>query len=435
MNIKKGQVVVIMLIIAMIIGIVIPGLVFLTQHEAKWTVKEVKSTRAFHLAEAGLDRGVYKLNETGIWDDVIEGTHITNYYGDKEYSDIEGGSYKIKLSTGAEEDEVIITASGKDSATAECRTIQAVYYKSPGVTGALNASGITAGGNFKIHWGPVYSIGAIVLSGSADNGFPRKYAAGQITCVGGGGHDHDDPTAGAPTSGPTGVNDEYQEWHDQREDITLPEIDFDKYKADAQAYETASGYDVYRDTSVATTTFSGAYVGGGSSGIYDDIADTFTTYYIENAATLTQCNLKGVIICKGNMTFGTSNKGTARSATPHADAWKEYWNNTAEASGWGGPDSTDTGEYPGDSGLHSSSTSFNMGNTAMRGFIYVGGIADCGSSPSIYGSVICAGSVAGTGSPVIYYDKTCAENIEVTSTGRPTRQSWKELPPQWDPMP
>jgi Tfp pilus assembly protein PilX len=126
---NKGQVVIIMLVIAMLVGIVIPAFVYMSGSEAKRAVGETKNTRAFNLAEVGLDRGVFKLNETGIWDIVCAGISVFDYNGQTIYSDIEGGYYKIKISSGPNQNEVTITASGKDLVTGECRTIQAVYYK------------------------------------------------------------------------------------------------------------------------------------------------------------------------------------------------------------------------------------------------------------------------------------------------------------------
>lgn len=450
----RGQVVVIMLMIAMVIGVVIPMLVYMLQHEAKWTVKEIKSTRAFHLAEAGLDRGFYKLNETDVWEDAIAGTHIAGYYGDTEYSDLENGYYKIKIATSTEEDEVLITASGKDKETSECRTIQATYYRAPGITGALTAPGITAGGNFLVHWGSISSLGGISLTGSADECFPRKYARGQITCIGG-AHEHNDAAAGPPISGPstnsdgTVLDEELKEWHTQYDVPDIPEIDFDAYETDARnGYVWASSVTggVYISTgnnihgTLGKLDLTGGYDGGGSSGYYDgETANIFTTYYAEGDVTLKSCNLVGVIICKGNMYFETSNKGVNLSTTPHSTAWKEYMvqapNRAASTANNPRPDTAAAGEYPGDTAYQTSNTAYAITNPAFQGFIYVHGNAECNGGGNIYGAVLINGSALGGSSYTIYYDKTAGRNVKTRSTVPPTRLEWKELPPQWDPLP
>jgi len=414
-KIKKGQIVVIMLIIAMIIGIVIPGLVFLTQHEAKWTVKEVKSTRAFHLAEAGLDRGVYKLNETGVWDTAYAGTAISGYDGQTTYSDVEGGSYRIKFSTGSDDYEVTITASGKDKATDEMRTIQAVYYSPPGVTSALLAPTISVTGNCEIHWGPMSSTSNMDLQGSADVLYPRKYARGSITCGTPFDHSypyHKDDGNATTTSGPIAVDDEYREWHAPYDVPDIPDIGTSQYKTDAQ------NGGVY---------FVGAY------NTNNMVNTTYTTYYIIGSATLKNAQLVGNFIVEGNLSIDTSNKGANVTATVPTNAWKEYQIDTPGAGI--NPDTFADSEYPGDAGYQNSGDgtgTYNIGKTLFQGFVYTTGSATCTGSPVINGCIIIEGTIAGAGTPVIYYNDTIARNVKVSSNPRPTRQSWKELSPRWN---
>ena len=414
-----GQIVVIMLIIAMIIGIVIPGLIYLTQHEAKWTVKEVKSTRAFHLAEAGVDRGVFKLNETGVWDTAYAGTAVSGYDGQTTYSDIEGGYYKIKFSTGSGDDEVTITASGKDSATAECRTIQAVYYSPPGIAGAINAPSITTTGNCEVHWGLISSLGDIELSGSADVFYPRKRARGHIFC-GTAAHDHDSPASEGTTitSGPSGVVDEFKEWKDQDLDVPdIPDLSND-YKTDAQS----GGFYYLGNYSFFGSTFT---------------QTKYTTFYIEGDCTLRKASLYGNLIVTGNIDIGgDQNVGPTLSTAPHSEAWKEYQVGTPNIGGGDGtgPDTfANADEWYGDDVNHTTK-SYTIGKYLFMGLIYVYGNGTAGSNPNIYGLLVIKGSggLTGAGTPVIWYDKTCARNVKTTSRVRPTRQSWKELSPRWN---
>ncbi|OGS38164.1 MAG: hypothetical protein A2551_08135 [Elusimicrobia bacterium RIFOXYD2_FULL_34_30] len=402
----------------------------MSSFEAKAIVKETKSIRAFHLAEAGIDRGIFKLNETGIWDTVYEGTAVTGYNGDITYSDIEGGEYRIKFSSGPEVNQITIKASGKDKTTNESRTIQAIYYKAIGVTSALTAGAVNAGGNFIVHWGPISSLANIVLSGSADNFFPRKYARVHIYDSPSSSHDHDSPPSEGTTqtSGPAWCDDEYREWHDQYDVPDIPELN-NNYKTDAQAYTTATGIPTYTTGNIDLT---GAYDGGGSAAPFNAIANIFTTYYAEGNATVKSCNAVGVLICKGNLNIDTSNKGSNYDATPHSNAWKEY---VVDAPLRGGshplPDTSASGEYRGDLGYRCSTGTYSIDKPAFIGLIYCYGSATCSGGPNFFGAIIVKGNVSGTGNPVIYFDLTAAQNMQTTGNIRPTRQSWKELPPTW----
>ncbi len=404
----RGQVVVIMLIIAMIIGIVIPGLIYLTQHEAKWTVKEVKSTRAFHLAEAGLDRGVFKLNESDVWDTAYAGTAISGYNGDIEYSDVEGGYYKIKFSTGSGDYEVTITASGKDKTTDEIRTIQAVYYSPPGAIGALNAPVITTTGHVRVHWGPIASLTNIELSGSTDVKYPRKYARTYI-----------DPRY---TSGPLPkfgslTDEELAEWHCGYDVPDIPSVDFDYYQK-------------------KSTTVTGAPAGGSPAGssyytAYKQFKNlnetTERVYYCENGAQIQNSHLRGTLIVKGNLDFQGNDGGSSINAVIPANAWKEYQEYVTDTSA--------TEQYPGDLGEQYSgdgTDTYDIGKVSFKGYIHVTGNVSFGSNNQINGVIICEGNASGNGTPTIWYDVNASTNIVVTSTNKPTRQSWKELSPRWD---
>ena len=415
----KGQLVIVMLIIAMIIGIVIPGLIYLTQHEAKWTVKEIKSTRAFHLAEAGIDRGVYKLNETGVWDTAYSGTAISGYEGTTTHSDVEGGSYRIKFSTGSGDDEVTIAASGKDAATAECRTIQAIYYSPPGIAGAINAPSISVTGNCEVHWGPVSSLGDLQLGGSADVFYPRKRARGHIFC-GTAAHNHDSPASEGTTetNGPSWVAEEFKEWKDC--DLDVPDIPglSNDYKTDAQN----GGFYYLGDYSFFGSTFT---------------QNKFTTFYIEGDCTLKKASLWGNLIVTGNIDIdGDQNVGPDLTVKPHADAWKEYQVGTPDLPGTDGDDAdtfAGADEWYGDDVDHGTKN-YTIGKYLFRGLIYVYGNGTASSNPNIYGLLVIKGSggLTGAGTPVIWHDKEFARNVKTTTRVRPTRQSWKEIAPKWE---
>ena len=96
-----GQILVIVLLGLVVLTILVPALVYYVQNEAKWTIKERKKTTAFHLAEAGIDRGIWKVKEsTSTFTLASTGVAINGYKFDNEYSDINGGLYRITFSSG-----------------------------------------------------------------------------------------------------------------------------------------------------------------------------------------------------------------------------------------------------------------------------------------------------------------------------------------------
>ncbi|PKM92557.1 MAG: hypothetical protein CVU80_02720, partial [Elusimicrobia bacterium HGW-Elusimicrobia-4] len=153
MHKKRGQIIIVVLIIVMIIGIIIPAVVYFSHHEMKWTVKETKSTRAFHLAEAGIDRGVFAMNGTaGLWKNVANGTSSapTGMDGTSEFTDVEGGRYKIKITSGPVSHQITICAVGKDEKSDEIRGLKAIY-QLEGINSPLFAnSKIDVSGNEKV---------------------------------------------------------------------------------------------------------------------------------------------------------------------------------------------------------------------------------------------------------------------------------------------
>ncbi|MDD5687178.1 MAG: hypothetical protein PHE88_05015 [Elusimicrobia bacterium] len=405
---SRGQVVIIMLIIAMIVGIVIPALVFMSGNEAKWTVRETKTTRAFHLAEAGLDRGVFKLNETGIWDIVCAGAVVSDYNGQTIFSDVEGGYYKVKLSSGPDSNEVTITASGKDLATAEFRTIQAVYAKTC-VKGALNAAAINVGGNAQIHWGPMYSLSTITCGAL----FPRKYARGYIT-----------PryTSGALPKYGSLADEELAEWHAGYDVPDLPDIRFNDYALEAQKVTGAPAL----AGAVQTPAGSSYYVG---SGEFKNLTNATTrTYYITGNCSFKNSYLAGNLIVRGNLDGNGNGAGSPTVNVP-PDAWKEYQEYCNDTSA--------TGQYETgsginiDNGLHTCKPTAALTKILFKGFAHIGGNMTYSGNPGFVGCVIVIGTMSGTGTFDIYYDPVAASNILFNSS-RPSRSSWKELSPNWN---
>ena len=468
-----GQIVVIMLIIAMIIGIVIPGLIYLTQHEAKWTVKEVKSTRAFHLAEAGVDRGIFKMNESStLWNDV-KTAPITGYANDTIYSDVEGGYYKINITTGDNDSERKIVAYAKDTAGKEYRAIEVVLTKST-VNSPLQAATISNTGSSAVFWGPMMSLGNMNLTGSSNQLYPRKMARLAITASG-----------GYPTRDNDGLasTDGLEWWSYNHEDNPVPdppEINFSSLSATAQ---TGFCYtDPNNDNDIQTDTdgnqvapIKNVYVKFVSKKFLNlnnlkDNKDRIWYFDDQNpgwdisVSFAGTKHFRGTIIVMGDASISGSGDSTQDYGkydwTPPSNAWREYQKNTPhvgvpdDSGGGAGAsddfnysnnaaadrDSPTEDEYPGDGGLNTvkpynfvtGATDTNekggaSGNAvSFKGFVYVHRHCALTGSNVIHGALLVNGTAIDTGSTEIFYDDT------VTVPGSSsdfTRKSWKELPP------
>jgi len=189
MNIKnsqKGQLIISVIGILLFLMVIIPALIFWVNNQAKWSVKQQKTTTAFNLAEAAIDRGVWKLkSSTGTWDQASKGIVITGYNFDVVYKDIPNGEYRIKFSSGPNPKEVTIYGEGKDLTSQEIRAIKAVY-RNQVIPGAMISRGIITWANaFSAHWGPIMSHNNINITdaNAAKDYFPRKFSRQVVQCT------------------------------------------------------------------------------------------------------------------------------------------------------------------------------------------------------------------------------------------------------------
>src|ERR1019366_1333872 len=98
---EQGQILPIVIACLLMLTIVLFGLVNWIQNDTKLSVKEQKSTTAINFAEAGVDRGSWKLqSSTSTWVTAAAGTIIPGYIFDTTFTDIPGGAYRIKFTPG-----------------------------------------------------------------------------------------------------------------------------------------------------------------------------------------------------------------------------------------------------------------------------------------------------------------------------------------------
>src|SRR5436190_3058810 len=108
------------IVLLLILAITIPALIKGIQGESEWTVKQTRSTRAFQLAEAGIERGYQQLIlSTGTWTVVQAGGTVRNFNFDRVYSGLGGGQYEIRIAQGPGTDAATITSVGRDNSSEE----------------------------------------------------------------------------------------------------------------------------------------------------------------------------------------------------------------------------------------------------------------------------------------------------------------------------
>lgn len=466
---RPGQMAITMVITSLLLLlIIIPMLDHYVKNEAKWSVKERKSTLAFHLAEAGLDRAYWKLKENAAnWTTVAGGGIIDGYNDDVPYEDIPGGKYKVKMEQGDTNLKIVITATGKDASENEYRAIKAVYTKE-GVTAALQAGSVGAGGNANIHWGPMMSVSGMVLKGGSNELYPRKYARGSITKGSGGGagnYGNRDADPNQANKGPHTTGD-HIEWWSYNEppgvpDVLTPDTSYYMELAKAQTCTPAGTIGCY---------YEGNRTGGSAiNGLVDTTctvgADPKVRFFTGNVEFKSNKYFCGVLIVLGNLTFSAGGKSPQGDITadPPPTAWKEYQCNVPTHNGetdagdmstWtyaadgvhpgtcDGPhgDTDAVDEYPGDAGYRTVSpynfktgrvatghTGFTTGTgveLSYKGYIYAGGTFDNSGGGRIFGSVQVAGAGGMSGGGDIFYDSGL--NIRFLSNTI-TRSSWYEV--------
>lgn len=452
--------------IILLVGILVPFLVDMVNIEARWTVRESRKSKAFELAEAGIDRGLWKIREsTAHWDTIVGGSTLGGYNNDTIYADIPGGSYRIKISKGADDSEIIVVATGKDGSANEFRAIQAKL-KKDAIVAAIFAPTISVGGSAKVFWGPLMSIAEISIDGSANELYPRKMARTYITRTGG-------PSSyrasccwdTATEDGSAGSNTDGLEWwsYNSYPVPDPPTINLNYYKSSA----AATGYHWTASSCPPSGTLT-----------FTNIQDNVNRVrYIEDcdAKFSGTKHLRGYLfVINGDLELSGSGLSTSGygcyDAKPPQEAWREYMKNTpnggdscvSDTSGGGGngaaydgPDYADGNDserdkdckhqYPGDEGYQTVVSTFNfcsgcvgqghssnMGGAssepvAFKGLIFVRGGLSATGSVKIHGAVfIDTGGSWSSGSFEIYYDDSI--QVEMTNPNF-TQTSWSEISP------
>jgi hypothetical protein len=387
---SRGNVLIIAIAILLVLSIMIPAMIKYIQNESKWTMKEQQTTRAFQLAEGGVERGFQQvILSTTVWGQIQAGTVPTGLHFDQLYTDIAGGTYALNISSGPGTQQVTITGVGRDASTKEVRAVSANYGNTASNAAIFAMGGLTLTGNPVVEWGPVLSPATI----TTDKAHPRFYSAGDVTL---------DP------NGPTPPNSDNVQWWSY--DAALPpppQVDLQAYLSSA----TAQGH-VYA---------GGTYVLGNVSGAY---------YFSGDTTLKSNSFINGDIVVLGNLTVQGSAGSGAYPATLPTNAWREYgndWANYRATYDGGAP-----GTFPGVSGTYThGSITYPLTNVVVHGFLYVLNSFSItgGGNCTIHGSMYLGSQSDLSGSHVtIYYDDTLTVKTKNLSLAR---QSWREISCDW----
>lgn len=459
---ERGFALVSAVVMMLMLAILVPALVFLVQHESKWTLKQKRTNTAYYAAEAGVERALWMLrSSTSTYDAIVnDGTVPSGYKLDRVYTDSGVGAYQIGLSSTTTQKEVRVEAFGRDEKSVEFRRIE-VLLRKDAVTAAIYAPGITSAGSAKIFWGPLMSKTSIVLQGSANELYPRKFARGSITSTGGGYASRDSNSSQPNTDG--------LEWWSYNEPPGVPDtpaVDLDYYRGQAKS---ATGCPAGGTSCTPAGNTTCCYYTTNQN--FDNLKSTYNKVYFfeQDAKFAGSKHFRGHLIVMDELDMaGSGESGDqygAYVATIAVSAYKEYQKNTPKSGddclslslncGGGGNGSSDDAnynnaanaerddgcchQYPGDRGLASTETyRFGSGcvthgndggapteKISFKGFIYVNGNSKINGSVSIHGALVSAsGSFTGSGSFSMFYD----DDLDVKMTDSDfTVTSWMEL--------
>lgn len=421
---SKGQVLAGVVLLTMLLLIIVPAMVAWVQQDTRFSVKDRKTTVAFNLAEAGVDRAYWKLkSSTSTWAAARAGTSIAGYAFDQSYTDVEGGVYRISITSGPSTDQVQVVAEGRDLADKERRSIQVQYTNSAIPGGLISGASINESGTSIVHWGPMLAMNNITLSGAAASRyFPRKLSKQVVS-----------GTAGNPrdTNGLTPPNTDGKEWWSGYDVPELPIFDFAALRSSAAATSTLNCDGTVTGTHTNHLTCGSSCTNCSVTNIANDshYNNDEVWYWDNNVSFSGQNGIKGTVIVRGNMSVSGSDNYNPPAVHVPSTAWKEYQRF----------DTSSTNQYPADIGLSTSAATYDIGSCGttcegsasgsdlgVYGFVYVGGTINMTGDSDIYGAVWVQSGWSGGGNVMIFYnDQLVLPQLNVTLT----RDSWKERSP------
>ncbi len=419
-HLRRGQMAVIMVIsILLFMLLLFPLIDLFVKNEGKWSVKEKKTTAAFHLAEAGVDRARWKLIEnTDMWTITSTGT-ISGYHFDKVYSAENGGAYAINISSDpASADRRIVESVGRDKTGGQTRRIKAVLINDGAADFSIWAGAeVENTGNAHVEWGPVYSGNSINAAGMT---YPRYFSAGHVSPQDG----------GSTTSSTDGVY-----WWSYYTMPPAPNVKFSAYMSSAIAGGSAPNGCGNGNSSTYY------YVG---NAVFKGCNDTSgKTYYITGNVNFVPGSggnfIVGDVLSLGEVTVQGNGGGNGNyNADLPPKAWKEYGANwahylTFDPVGTGSPPTPATYAAAVASDYIATGKTYPLTQVIVHGFLYAGQEQKLsgGGSGIVHGVLLVGEEVElQTSNFTVYYDAGVATGIRLQGVNIKLH-SWYEVSPVW----
>lgn len=424
---REGQILAGVVLIVTILLIIVPAMVAWVQQDTKMAVKDGKTTTAFNLAEAGVDRAYWKLkSSTSTWANARAGVALAGYTFDTAYTDVSGGVYRISITSGPNADWVTVIAEGRDNGGKEKRSVQAIYANQSVPGAIISGAGIAESGQSIAHWGPLLAMNDITLSGSAlSRYYPRKLSKQSV--IG-------DATYPRDLNGVTPPNTDGVEWWSSYDVPELPVFDFAALQSSAAATGTLNCNDTTASNSGHT-----AVLACGSACVNCAVKNLYNTakyndddvWYWDNNVTWSGNNgIKGTVIVRGNLTVSGGDSYNPPAVHVPTNAWQEYQK----------IDTTSSNQFPADAGYRTTNATYDIGSCGttcegsasgsdlgVYGFIYVGGTLTMSGDSDVYGAIWVQSGWSGAGNVMVFYnDSLVLPQLNVTLA----RQSWQETTPR-----
>ena len=418
---RRGQILPGAIAMLVILTVMVPAIALWVQRETIFSMKQAQDTVAFHLAEAGVEKAyLYISLSTVTWNAIQAGTAQTNYKFDKAYTDIDGGTYAISITSGPGTQQVTIITVGRDRRNKQTRALRAVYSNAIlGDTAIFAGGGVLVNNKMNVEWGAVMSPSNIDATG---HNHPKYLSSSQIIGM--------DQTANPPNT------DGCQYWAFQKSLPTPPDLDFEFYRTSAAATtgcpDHAGAHGTLRD---GTLSPGSCYYPGAVTN-WDDTT-TGKTIFIEGNLTVDSPGMfhTGTMIVMGNVILpnGVWGRGNVTMNMP-CTAWKQYCNDWAAYKVF---DPAGPTNFPGVNSTYSNCTrTWNSTKIAVNGFLYVGGNFNNGGGggggSDVYGVLYAIGtSTLSAASPIdFYYNGNATSNIVTTNVSL-SRVSWQDYLQGW----
>ncbi len=418
---EEGFILVGVIALSIALIILVTAMTVWVRNEAHISAKQGQSTTAFHLAEAAVDRGRWKLQETdAYWTIPSTGGVITGYNFDTVYTDVPGGQYTIYISSDPENSKRrVVKGIGRDTNGRQTRFVRVIFERASLDSAIMSGGSVDVGGNSVVNWGPVKSQSNIVYGNNPPR-YPRLYARGYIT--------DDPPYCGSSACAAKTDNVQYWAYYDVP---ARPTIQTEVMLASAIANGTRFTTD---------QNWNNAYPGGSCTGCPAGVEaklDDNLIWYFDEDLSLGTSFITGTLIIMGTLTMTGSGNGEA-VVTPPSDAKYEYkYFDTSAANEWygdagGGPPSSVSNSFSFvTSGATPALSAGIKEGISIRGFIYAKLEYGCSGSPLILGMIVVdRDEVANSGSTRVFYSTEATANVTV-GVATLSQVEWKELPGTW----